>query len=146
MYNSPDEFSNCGDGVILYFSFFKFCIIVTFITAIGIRCVDSCISYNYYRELQEFCDNLPIVNEKYSLVYYKCEVYSEKMRLRSEAKHKETILFNSFIFKLSLVNFRNYENISDSLNDEMKYYKLKPQIININLVNFLCLINIFIAY
>ena len=31
MCNSPDEFSNCGEGVVLYYSFFKFCIIITFI-------------------------------------------------------------------------------------------------------------------
>ena len=151
MCDNPDEFSNCGDGVILYFSFFKFCIMITFIAAIGVGFVDSSISYNYYHELQELCDKLPIDNETdssfllpfHSMVYYKCEVYSEAMRLRPEARHKETILFNSFFFKLSLVNFRNYENISQYLNI---YGKIKPKNININLVNSLCLMNIFIAY
>ena len=69
MCNSPDEFSNCGDGVVLYFSFFKFCIVITFIAAIGIGCFDSFISYNYYYELHEFCNNLPMINETDSDVY-----------------------------------------------------------------------------
>ena len=56
--DSPDEFSDYGDGVILYFSFFKFCIFVTFIASIGIGFFDSYISYNCYDELQKFCDNL----------------------------------------------------------------------------------------
>ena len=146
MCNSPDEFSNCGDGVVLYFSFFKFCMIVTFIAALGIGCFGSYISYNYYYELHEFCDNLPIINETDSDVYYKCEIYSKTLRLRPKAKHNETILLNSIFFKLSLVHFRNYENIIESFNNETKNDKPKSQNINLNLVNFLCLINIFIAY
>ena len=58
MCNIPDEFFNSGEGVILYFSFFKFCIFVTFIATIGISFLNSYISYNYYHELQKFCDNL----------------------------------------------------------------------------------------
>ena len=57
MCDNPDEFSDCGEGVILYFSFFKFCIFVTFIATIGIGFFDSYISYNYYSELRKICDN-----------------------------------------------------------------------------------------
>ena len=146
MCNNPDEFSNCGDGVVLFFSFFKFCIIVTFLAAIGIGCLDSYFSYKYYNELKEFCDKLPMVNETNSDLYYKCEVYSEALRLRPNSKHKDTILFKSFFFKFSLVNFRNYEKISEYLNNEIKNDKAKSHNINLNLVNFLCLINLFIAY
>ena len=159
MCNSPDEFTNCGDGVVLFFSFFKFCIVVTFVAAIGIGCLDSYISYNYYYELQEFCDNFPMVNETnsdlydkinpepdLSDLYYKCEIYSDTWRTRPKSKHNETILFNTFVFKLSLVNFRNYEIVSESLNKEINNDKPKSQNINLNLVNFLCLINIFLGY
>ena len=64
--DSPDEFSNCGEGVILYFSFFKFCIFVTFIATIGISCFDGYFSNHYYHELQKYCDNLPIKNGTYN--------------------------------------------------------------------------------
>ena len=74
--------------------------------------------------------------------------------MRKGAKHNETILFYSNIFKLSFVHFRNYENISKSLNDEIKknkpaYYEIKndkpkSQNINLNLINLICLISIFI--
>ena len=159
MCNNPDEFTNCGDGVVLFFSFFKFCIVVTFVAAIGIGCLDSYISYNYYYELQEFCDNFPMINETdsdlydkinpdpdLSDLYYKCEIYSDTWRTRPKSKHNETILFNTFVFKLSLVNFRNYEIVSESLNKEINNDKPKSQNINLNLVNFLCLINIFLGY
>ena len=57
--DNPDQYTNCGEGVILYFSFFKFCIIVLFIATIGISIFDSFISYYYYSELKIICDKLP---------------------------------------------------------------------------------------
>ena len=139
MCDSPDEISNCGDGVILYFSFFKFCIIVCFIGTLGYSFFDSYISYNYYYELQNFCDILPdeykkdyeynpdqygnnYVNNylnKYNFYYNnfinglfnssknKCKVYSSN----NLTTHK---LFNSFFFKVSLVNFRIIEFYSNN--------------------------------
>ena len=140
MCDNPDEFSNCGQGVILYFSFFKFCIIVTLIATIGISFFDSFISYNYYNQLQNFCDNLSKFNnsERIKNIYNldKCEVYSSEYL----TYHK---LINSFFFKVSLVNYRNYKIISEEL---FRKNKSKSIIINLNLINFLCLISIFIAY
>ena len=57
MCDNPDEISNSGEGVILYFSFFKFCIIVSLIATFGISFFDGYISYNYHRELQILCAN-----------------------------------------------------------------------------------------
>ena len=179
MCDNPDEFSNCGEGVILYFSFFKFCIIVTLIATILISFFDSFISYNYYYELQKFCDNLPenysIYNKNNTDDYYdnmkftpphydyddnnefkkmiynalyinasikfkdKCDIYSSN----NLTTHK---LFKSFFFKISLVNFRNYEIMSKKLYNLIGNNNYKSTIINLNFVNFLCLITIFIVY
>ena len=169
MCDSPDEFFNCGEGIILYFSFFKFCIFVTFIATIGISCVNSYISYNYYYELQKIChyfdDHIVYFRaqkfsaqlhglEKDSLNYDKifniCKVYSETMHMRSyritpvDDVYYERPLLNSFFFKISLVNFRNYKYMSECL----KKINLieNDTIINLNIVNFLCIANIFIGY
>ena len=170
MCDSPDEISNCGEGVILYFSFFKFCIIVCFIGTIGISFFDSYISYNYYYELKNFCDILPddyikdneYNDEHYGNNYYhnydkkndiynilnnilfnssknKCKVYSSN----NLTTHK---LFNSYFFKVSLVNFRNYRIISKQLNYTIEKNKNKSTIINLHIVNFICMITIFISY
>ena len=153
MCNNPDEFFNSGEGVILYFSFFKFCIFVTFIATIGIGFFDSYISYNYYSELRKICDNehykkyfnntnhlnYPFNNQYFRLYYSikdKCQVYSSKYLI----DHK---LLNSFFFKISLINYRNYRIIAEYFFEN---YKFESTIINLNCVNFLCLINIFIAY
>ena len=171
MCDSPDEISNCGNGVILYFSFFKFCIIVCFIGTIGISFFDSYISYNYYYELQNFCDILPdeykkdyeynpgqygnnydynydnnylnpynyFNNRLFNSSKNKCKVYSSN----NLTTHK---LFNSFFFKVSLVNFRNYRILSKQLNNSTEKNKNKSTIINLHIVNFICIITIFISY
>ena len=154
--DSPDEYTNCGEGVILYFSFFKFCIVVIFIATLGITFFDSYISYYYYSQLKIFCDKLPIHENEYTnyndCLYdyndaiYACEIYSEEKRLRTNSGHKQTTLFDSFYFKTSLVNYNNFKIISEALKCKIGNYKYESTIINPNLINFLCLINIFIAY
>ena len=171
--DNPDEFTNCGEGVVLYFSFFKFCIIVIFIATIGISLFDSCISYYYYSKLKIFCDKLPMKEEyyinysdclyDYKYAIYFCEIYSEEKRLMSyllqsynffvdedgfgHLEHEPyTTLFDSFFFKTSLVNYNNYKRISEALYCEFGNYEYKSTIINPNFVNFLWLIIIFIAY
>ena len=146
MSDSPDEFSNCGEGVVLYFSFFKFCIIITFIAVVGISCIDSYISYNYYYELTKFCHNFDLYKMMPFVIIHKCEVYSSALRMSPGSAHQNTTLFDSFFFKISLVNFRNYKIISEQLNHTIGNDKFESTIINLNFVNFLCLINIFIAY
>ena len=55
-------------------------------------------------------------------------------------------LFNSFFFKVSLVNFRNYRILSKQLNNSTEKNKNKSTIINLHIVNFICIITIFISY
>ena len=116
MCDSPDEFNNCGEGVILYFSFIKFCIVVTFIATLGITFFNGYISYNYYSQLKIICDKLPIDEEDttncyycsyfsdYEDILYDCEIYSQEKRLRRNSDHYPfTTLFDSIFFKTSLV-------------------------------------------
>ena len=155
--DSPDKFTNCGEGIILYFSFFKFCIIVTFIATIGITFFDSYISYYYYSKLKIFCDELPSEEDDFTDYYdcitdfesviSVCEIYSEEKRLSPYSElDTDTTLFDSIFFKTSLANYNNYKEISEWLNCKIGNYKYKSTIINPNFVNFLWLINIFIVY
>ena len=66
IFDNPDEFVNYGEGVVLFFSFYKFAIVVTFFVTIGISFVDSYVSYNYYYELRETCNNF---NEDRANIY-----------------------------------------------------------------------------
>ena len=160
MCDSPDTYSNCGDGVILYFSFFKFCIIVSLIATIGISFFDSYISYNYHYELQTICANFSKVDQNHVLHWCEyneprgryicfnkdlinsiktdCKIYSSKNSTTHE-------LYNTFFFKVSLVNFRNYRIVYQKMINILEYY-YGFTIINLNFVNFICLVTIFIVY
>ena len=155
MCDSPDKFCDYGEGVILYFSFFKFCIFVTFIASIGIGLFDSYFSYNYHYDLQKMCNNLHIdsslkdsINQFNGSNYNnisnfisplrECQIYYIDNRINNP-------LLNSFIFKLSIVNFKNYKIISEIFN-YLNEVDFEPPIINLNFVNFLCIISIFIIY
>ena len=55
--DNPDHFSNCGQGVVLYYSYIKFVIIITFIATIGISCLNIYYSYIYTYSLRKVCNN-----------------------------------------------------------------------------------------
>ena len=55
--DNPDEFSNCGQGVVLYFSFIKFVIIITLMATIGISFFNNYIAYYYYCETNKICND-----------------------------------------------------------------------------------------
>lgn len=61
--DNPDEFSNCGQGVIIYYSFIKFVIFISLIATIVISFLNSFVAYYYTNELSKFCD-------KYKYEYY----------------------------------------------------------------------------
>ena len=165
--DSPDEFTNCGQGVILYFSFLKFYIFIALFATIGISIFDSYISYYYYSELKIICNNFfdehDLEKCYYDCRYFSdyvislCAVYSKEKRMRKNSYYwvydPSTTLFDTIFFKTSLVNFNNYKIISRTISKYLIFKhenytndKYKSTIINVNLVNFLCIISIFIAY
>ena len=148
----------------------KFAIVVTFIATIGISFVDSYVSYNYKYELREICNNL---NETYTnkSYYFLDDVYDykENYSIKNECKFysnnntKNNNLYNSFFFKISLVNVKNYRRlyyVMDELRNnnytEKHTYKIiininndkkfESTIINLSCNNYLCIINIFVFY
>ena len=88
--DNPDEYTNCGEGVILYFSFFKFCIVVIFIATIGISIFDSIISYYYYSELKIICDKLP----SYKNIYEYEDEYEYGDEYEDKHKDESTNFYN----------------------------------------------------
>ena len=108
--DNPDDFYNCGEGVVLYFSFIKFVIFITFVGTLGISFFGSYISYNYTYELRKICDNL--CKDGNYTYYEECRFYSTSANIDS----KNSKLFNSFFFKISFVNVKNYRKV---------YYKMK---------------------
>ena len=106
--DSPDDFSNCGQGVVLYYSFIKFVIGITFIATIGISGLNIYYAYKYTYELRKVCNN-----------YYHEELSSNNNYINeckfyfTEASKDSPYynLINSFFFQFSLPNVKDYRNL-----------------------------------
>ena len=57
-YDDPDDFADYGQGIVLYFFFFKFFISVLFIASIFICFFNIYYSFKYTKELENICNNI----------------------------------------------------------------------------------------
>ena len=137
--DNPDDFSNCGQGVVLYYSFIKFVIFVTFIATIGISGLNIYYAYKYTYELRKVCNNYYHEELSISDAYIdECKFYFTEASKNSHYYN----LIDSFFFQFSLVNVKDYRNLYKKLNNaENKDFE--NTIINLSFTNFLCLLIIF---
>ena len=146
--DNPDDFSNCGQGVVLYYDYFKFVIIISLIASIGIACFNIYFSYKYYKEMTKVCNNY--YHEEYENLedkknYIKdCQFYMTDSDIDKDGDNIKRI--DSFFFMFSSVNIKDYRNIfkrfyiqeNRKLNDS-----IEETIINLSLTNFLILLILF---
>ena len=137
--DNPDDFSNCGQGVVLYYSFIKFVIFVTFIATIGISGLNIYYAYKYTYELRKVCNNY--YHEELSI----SDAYIDECKFYFTEASKNSPYYNlidSFFFQFSLVNVKDYRNLYKKLND-VENKDFENTIINLSFTNFLCLLIIF---
>ena len=143
--DNPDDFSNCGQGVVLYYDYIKFVIIISFIATIGMTFFNSYFSYKYYREMTKICNNYYNDVFKPSRIkhFEECEFYMTDSGIDEEdIKHIET-----FFFQFSSVNIKDYRKIYKKLYEDVTNFDedaIEPTIINLSLVNFITLIVLFV--
>ena len=100
-YDNPDDFSNCGQGVVLYYSFIKYVIVNLLIVAIGISCFNMYFNFKYYKELEKVCNDLnndEIYKDEYQDI---CKLYI------SDADD----YVDSTFFQFSSVNIKDYRKL-----------------------------------
>ena len=130
--DNPDEFSNCGQGVVLYYTFIKFIIIVMLISSICISIINIYFPYKYTHELKEVCNNYYTnKNEYVGINMQNCDFYTT---------NGNSIYEDSFFFKFSPTNIKHYRNIYKNTNPENN----GDTTINFSRINFGCLIFVFI--
>ena len=143
--DNPDDFSNCGQGVVLYYDYIKFVIIISFIATIGMTFFNSYFSYKYYYEMTKICNNYYNDEFKPSRIkhFEECEFYMTDSGIDEEdIKHIET-----FFFQFSSVNIEDYRKIYKKLYKDVTNFDedaIEPTIINLSLVNFITLIVLFV--
>ena len=136
---NPDEFVECGEGVSLYFTFFKFAIIVMF-TTFALSSICNIIFASYYtEELRSICDdyfnNFPN-DEKFEK---DCKIFLNEQENNSKYSTEVKIFF----FNFNIVNTKNYRSLYYNIMKE-KNKNIDKIIINTSLINFLGLITLFI--
>lgn len=141
--DSIDKFAVCGEGVSLYFIFFKFCIISLLLTSIVIGTTNIYFNYKYSHVVIDFCNNylktelMPYNNTKF---YDECKIYFTEAEKDSDYFSYDNQLF----FQFSAVNVKNYRKIYSKIYSDKKNDKFEKNIINVRIINFICLISVFI--
>ena len=133
--DNPDDFSNCGQGVVLYYSFIKYIIVNLFIVAVCISCFNLYYSYKYYTELEKVCNNFYKATNALDTKFKEiCKFYFTEV---------DNPLVDSFFFRFSSTNIKDYRNLYEYLNPDNSD-SFNSTVINISRINFCCLIFIFI--
>jgi len=140
--DNPDSFSTCGQGVVLYYDYIKFVIIVSFIASIGISLFNIYFSNKYYKELTKVCNNyyheeLTPSNRNYPK---ECEFYMTDSDPEKDTDIKQ---IDTFFFQFSATNIKDYRELYKKMNPA-NAKSFESTIINVSLVNFIILIILFI--
>ena len=141
--DNPDDFSNCGQGVVLYYSFIKFVIFVCLVATIGISGLNIYYAYKYTYELRKICNNYyheEVVSYNDLSFVDECKFYFTEADKNSEYY----ALIDSFFFQFSLPNVKDYRRLYKKLYPGLSE-EFEDTIINLSFTNFLCLIIIFIV-
>ena len=140
--DNPDSFSTCGQGVVLYYDYIKFVIIVSFIASIGISLFNIYFSNKYYKELTKVCNNyyhekLTPSNRDYPK---ECEFYMTDSDPEKDTDIKQ---IDTFFFQFSATNIKDYRELYKKMNPA-NAKSFESTIINVSFVNFITLIILFI--
>ena len=140
--DNPDNFSTCGQGVVLYYDYIKFVIIVSFIASIGISLFNIYFSNKYYKELTKVCNNYYHEKLTPSNRYYpkECEFYMTDSDPEKDTDIKQ---IDTFFFQFSATNIKDYRELYKKMNPA-NAKSFESTIINVSLVNFITLIILFI--
>ena len=135
-WQDPNKFVECGEGISLYFTFFKFAIIILFLTSIIVIIINIIISLKYYEEIENLCykykNNVLIENN--------CKLLLKEL----DDKSKQSNLLSHFYFsKYNIMNTKLYRNLYYSLTSENNK-TIDKVIVNTSFINFICLITLLI--
>jgi hypothetical protein len=140
--SDPDEFSSCGQGVVLYYSFIKFLVMVGILVSICMTALNMYTSYTYTMELQELCNNYYKNEFKYDKsLKDNCKYYFTEAEEDSEYYN----LVDSIFFIFSAPNVKDYRKVYKKLysrqNSNLSMFE--SSILNISRLNFFCLVFTF---
>ena len=131
--DNPDNFVKCGEGITLYFIYFKFSIFIMIITFILVNLYNIIYSKKYYKELITIC------NRNYLPIEEDCKIYLEK----TNSSKSYSLISSSYFFMFNSINIKYYRTIYYKLTSENNK-KTDSIIINTSYMNFISSITLFI--
>ena len=144
-FDDPDEFSNCGQGVVLYYDYIIFVILIALISSVGMGCFNIYFSNKYYTEMTKVCNNyyhevFQTMPDK-SQYLKQCQYYMTDSDIEADGDYINKI--DSFFFRFSSVNIKDYREIFKVMYPALGD-SFESTIINLSLVNFIILVVLFI--
>ena len=136
--DNPDDFADYGQGIVLYFSFIKFCISVSFIASIFICLFNIYYSFKYTKELENICNNIYKHGGEYK---QDCKLFTTEADYDEENSKYSRV--DSIFFIFSAVNAKYYRNLYSEISTE-KSISFDSTIVNLSRISFFCLIFTFI--
>ena len=141
---NTDKFAECGEGIFLYFSFFKFGISSLLVASIIIGTSNIYLNYRYTNTIMDFCNDY----FKDYLIPYNDTTFLDECKIYFTEADKDSeyyIIDNQFFFQFSTVNIKNYRKIYQKINliyDQN--INFENSIFNLSLINYICLLAIFV--
>ena len=141
---STDKFAECGEGIFLYFSFFKFAIASLLMASIIIGATNVYINYGYANTLINFCNDYL----KTYLIPYEDKTFIDECKIYFTEAEKDSEYFNinnQIFFRFSTTNIKNYRKLYKKINlISEQNINFENSIFNLSLINYICLLSIFI--
>ena len=132
---NTDEFSLCGMGIPLYFSFFRFCLFILIFTFISIS-LPSIISTNYYtNQLIEECNKLILEEEINNSSHPECINF-----MTIEGKTKYSFKDSNWALRYNGINLRHYKLLYFNLTHTNN--NIEKTTINYSIMYFINLISL----
>ena len=134
-----DDFSQLGQGTSLYFSFFKYSIIIIAATSLIIGIPFLVFSYQYTYSMQKVCNNYYLINGEGNLLK-DCDLY---VTLEEYSSDYYSVVDSPF-FLFSSTNIKDYINIYYKITNNKKNNDFEKSILSFPLLSLICTITLFI--
>jgi hypothetical protein len=145
MCDNTDKYFVLGEAISLYFSFYKFCIFILFVTLCVLIFPSFYLVNVYYSSLSNLCETVKDKNFKICDNFMK-----DKYTLKNNTK-QSTITFQSQLNAANIISYIDFYNtlmeynVNDTTNFNKKYGKImNKMVINNSISYFIVLLSLFL--
>ena len=136
--DNPDEFKICGTGIPLYFSFFRFCLIILLLASILISLPTSILTNHYTNQIIEYCYKISAKIEINNNTFPECINF-----IGTDGKPEYSINGSDWALRFNSINLKQYKLLHNHFTNTDTFQSEKA-IYDYNFLSFLCLVTLFI--